>query len=309
MVAHRLRLLVADDRVVRRLGQLLGRGRRVGVLVDLRLPAPRHGGHEAAALDHRQAVEQRPGELLGEVGLGRDVRGTRFATAVSAAAIASSTSASRQIEKPGALEQPGQQHQRVAQRRARRRLVREDAAAAGRPCLATSPIGPPVVMTATGQRRSSAVDSAVIVSSVAPECDTAMTSVDWSDPLGQLVVAHRHERHAQAVAEDRRARGRRTRPSRPCPAPRPLSPRGSDQGYSIRARAVQAMRIWSGKVAIVPSMPPGSRRPYGVGVLEQRRSRRSCAARPSRRRPDRGSRRARRRRSPRRRRAPAAPCR
>ena len=43
---------------------------------------------------------------------------------------------------------------------------------------------PLLTMTATGQRRSSAVESAAIVSSVAPECDTAMTIVDGPTQAG-----------------------------------------------------------------------------------------------------------------------------
>ena len=46
-------------------------------------------------------------------------------------------------------------------------------------------MGPPVVITATGQRRSSAVESALIVSSVVPQWETATTSVGFPTQAGR----------------------------------------------------------------------------------------------------------------------------
>ena len=83
----------------------------------------------------------------------------------------------RRGQDASTLEDAGQQTQRVAHRRAWCAAGPGTWPVAVRHARATSLSGPPVVTTTTGQRRSSAVDSALMVSSVRPLLELATTSV------------------------------------------------------------------------------------------------------------------------------------
>ena len=240
----------------------------------------------APALDDRQPVEERPGQLLGHVGVGRHIRATGCATTSQRrgdAPASISAVVERQHARP--LQQARQQAQRVAQRRARRRTVGVDEARQldARGHVAERPAGGDDRHRAAPlQRRATAPRS----SPRSRRCARPRRPASAGRPTP--AARSRAPRRSAPSAGRRRspAPGPPRPPSRPCPAPPRPSPRDARRPAAARGSAPSRRAAARRTRRRGRACPPGRGarwppRPRGSSIVCELMLARSCSPRTS----------------------------